>query len=183
MALIDIIKENVVLYDEKFALTQLEKSPAQRRLLNYVIEKNYGPYVGFSHGILPRRKTILQQLGSYENSQTKLFKRGFLTTVGLNEILFFYCTFSKNRWNVPPSLEPTVRNDLNEMKGRKGGIKSWTTLMKSHGGKIPRYYVALITREGVPVYKGIFPNLHCEEKTIQTSMAEQNREGEDRYSF
>lgn len=167
-----LIERNIPLYDEKLTLMMLRNAPRQTQLLQFVIQQNYGSRLNYGFGILPKKITVHRELKLHQSdsSANNLIKKKFVAIIPLNQTIKFYGTYNSRgkKWEIPVSLEPTLRNDLDNMRGKVTGSLSYHEMIEREDIRnSPHYYIALITRDGVPVFKGIFPNLPYEklEKT------------------
>jgi hypothetical protein len=147
-----IKNNNINLYNEKKILAQLK--PQEKKLAEIIITYNLD-------GILPNKELMLKECGfsgSYmDNYLPRLRERMVVIDPTIIELLCVFGVFKKRGHRYLLGFEEPIISDLESLKGLRGG-SSWTKRFKNPRATCyHRYYVALVKRRRLPVYKDAFP--------------------------
>jgi hypothetical protein len=136
--------------------------PANRQdasnLLSYVIEKNLDRK-------LPTRKEVMNLFGSepsFDRARKYLLSNDLMLSPSVMRIFFEYHHYERGRMIIEESVKEALdAKVVDEQRGSyHGGHGQWTKKFKACDASAwQRCYIALITREGIPVFNSIFPHL------------------------
>ncbi|MCW1303584.1 MAG: hypothetical protein OH339_00590 [Candidatus Parvarchaeota archaeon] len=129
---------------------QKRLSPLEKKLLGAIIEENLGgrtPKLAQLGRILKRSNTIVYQVA------TRLKQKGLISDFTLPELIVVY---GDVKFTLPPRLDAATGYDRKEFSAR-GSSRSWKKkLLDGRAIQYPRYYIALIKKDGEPVFSNIF---------------------------
>lgn len=125
-------------------------SPLEKKVLDTIIDENLE---GKTPKLTQLEKTLKQSKTNIYQAAKRLKEKGLISDFTLPELIIVY---GGERLKLPPKLDAATNYDRKEFSTR-GSTRSWKRkFLDPRAIQYPRYYVALIKKEGEPVFSNIF---------------------------